>query len=145
MLDKKILGLKMFLGPTVLLVKKFGALTKVLVWKKEFSSENKFGSNEVWSKNILGHTNYNPQKIGFKKFGQNWVRYCWYGQMLPGHMLPGRMSPWQFASVKDCPRNLTLKFDQNRVSNSWNIADMDKCGHDICCQENGIMKVGIIC
>ena len=36
-------------------------------------------------------------------------------------MLPGRMSPWQLASVKDCPRNMPLKFGQNRFSNSWDI------------------------
>ena len=40
------------------------------------------------------------------------------GQMSPGHMLPGQMSPRQLLSVKDGPRNLPLKFGQNRVSNS---------------------------
>ena len=35
------------------------------------------------------------------------------------------MSPWQFESVLDVPRNLPLKFHQNRVSNSWDIADIE--------------------
>jgi len=39
--------------------------------------------------------------------------------------LPGQMSLWQLVYVKDGPRNLPLKFDQNRVSNSWDIADIE--------------------
>ena len=35
--------------------------------------------------------------------------------------------------VKDGPRNLTLKFGQNLVSNRWDIPDMDKCYQDKCC------------
>ena len=65
-------------------------------------------------------------------FWLNWVqsqlRYYWNG-----HMLPGQMS--QLAFVKDCPKNLSLKFGQNRASNSWDIADMDKCSQDKCCQD----------
>ena len=34
------------------------------------------------------------------------------------------MSPWQLESVLDVPRNLHLKFHQNRVSNSWGIANI---------------------
>ena len=37
-------------------------------------------------------------------------------------MLPGQMSLWQFESVLDVPRNLALKFHQNRISNSRDIA-----------------------
>ena len=48
-------------------------------------------------------------------------------------MLLGQMSPWQLASVKDGSRNLHLKFAQNRVSNSQDIPDMDKCCQDKCC------------
>ena len=55
--------------------------------------------------------------------------------MLPGQLLPGQMSPWQLSSVKDCPRNLLLKFGQNQVSNSWDIPDMDKCCQDKCCKD----------
>ena len=47
------------------------------------------------------------------------------GQMLPGQMLPGQMSPWQLESVLDVPRSLPLKFEQNQVSNSWDIADIE--------------------
>ena len=49
----------------------------------------------------------------------------WYWQMLPGQMLPWQMSPWQLESVLDVPRSLPLKFHQNRVSNSWDIADFE--------------------
>ena len=42
-------------------------------------------------------------------------------------MLHDQMSPWGLASVKDGPRNLSLNFHQNWVSNSWDIHDMDKC------------------
>ena len=35
------------------------------------------------------------------------------------------MSLWQLASVKNGPRKLPLKFGQNRVSNSWDIADIE--------------------
>ena len=45
--------------------------------------------------------------------------------MLTGQMLPGQMSLWQLGCVKDGPRNLRLKFGQNRVSNSWDIADVE--------------------
>ena len=40
-------------------------------------------------------------------------------------MLPGQMSLWQLESVLDVPRNLCLKFHQNRVSNSWDIVDIE--------------------
>ena len=36
-------------------------------------------------------------------------------------MLLRQMSLWQLDSVLDFPRNLCLKFGQNRVSNSWDI------------------------
>ena len=36
---------------------------------------------------------------------------------------------------KDGPMNLLLKFGKNRVSNSWDIPDMDKCHQDKCCVE----------
>ena len=43
------------------------------------------------------------------------LRYCCkkYGQMSPRHLMPEQMSPWQFASVKEGPRNLPLEFGQN--------------------------------
>ena len=40
-------------------------------------------------------------------------------------LVPGQMSLWQLEYVKDGPRNLPLKFGQNRVSNSWDIADIE--------------------
>ena len=58
--------------------------------------------------------------------------------MLPGQMLPGQMSPWQLASVKDGPMNLSFKFGQNQVSNSWDIPYMDKCCLNKYHRDNGV-------
>ena len=61
--------------------------------------------------------------------GQNWVRNNWaihdMEKKLSGQLLPVQMSPRHLESVKDGPRNLPLKFGQNRVSISWDIPDMD--------------------
>ena len=38
---------------------------------------------------------------------------------------PGQMSPLQLESILDVPRNLCLKFHQNRVSNSSDIANIE--------------------
>ena len=35
------------------------------------------------------------------------------------------MSPWQLESFLDVPRNLPVKLYQNRVSSSWDIADIE--------------------
>ena len=40
-------------------------------------------------------------------------------------MLPGPISLWQLESGQEGPRNLPFKFGQNRVSNSWGIADIE--------------------
>ena len=48
----------------------------------------------------------------------------------PGIEFCGQMSLWQLASVEDGPRNLPLKFRQNRISNKWDIPNMDKCRQD---------------
>ena len=45
--------------------------------------------------------------------------------MSPGWMLPGQMSLLQLESDQEGPRNLSLKFGQNRASNSWDIGDME--------------------
>ena len=45
-------------------------------------------------------------------------------------MLPWQMSLWQLESVLDVPRNLHSQFGKKQVSNSWDIADMDKCCQD---------------
>ena len=52
--------------------------------------------------------------------------------MSSGQMLLGQTSPWQLTFIEEGPRNLRLKFGQNRVSNSWDIPDMDKCRLDKC-------------
>ena len=45
--------------------------------------------------------------------------------MSRGQILRGQMSLWQIESVLDVPRNLHVKFHQIRVSNSWDIADIE--------------------
>ena len=45
--------------------------------------------------------------------------------MSPWQMLPGQMSLRQLESVQDSPRNLPLKFGKNRISNSWDIRDIE--------------------
>ena len=49
-----------------------------------------------------------------------------------------KFSCWIFLTVQleymqDGPRSLTLKFGKNRVSDSWDIPDIDKCRKDKCC------------
>ena len=63
------------------------------------------------------------------------LKMAQYGQMLLGQMLPGQMSLWQLTSVEDGPRKLTLNFGQNRISNSGDIADLDKCHQDKYCMD----------
>ena len=60
----------------ILLIQKFWALNKFLVWK-EFQVQKIFGSKEVWSKNVLDYKNYNLQKIRPKKYGQNLTSNSW--------------------------------------------------------------------
>ena len=43
----------------------------------------------------------------------------------PGQMLHGQMSLLLLASVQDGPRNLSLKFRQNRASNSSDNAQIE--------------------
>ena len=45
--------------------------------------------------------------------------------MSHGEMLPGQLSLWHLESVQDGPRNLVWL---NRVSNSWDIADIEFSG-----------------
>ena len=40
-------------------------------------------------------------------------------------MLSGQMLPWLLESVLDVLRSLRLKFYQKRVSNSWDIANIE--------------------
>ena len=63
--------------------------------------------------------------------------------MSAGQMLPGQLSLWQLVSVQDGHRNLSLRLVQNRASNSWDIADVDKCRQDKCCLDKCHLTVGI--
>ena len=46
------------------------------------------------------------------------------GQMSPGHMLPEQILFWMLSIVKVEPGKLPLKFGQNRISNSLDIANI---------------------
>ena len=61
----------------------------------------------------------------WSKLGLWQLRYSWYGQMSQGQMLPKQMSFWKLEYVQIGPRNLPLKFGQNRTSNSWDIAKLN--------------------
>ena len=95
-------------------------------------------TNVAWTDVILtvGICSNRSQEPTFKVWSKSglWqLRYSWYGQMSQGQMLPEQMSFWKLKYVQIGPRNLPLKFGQNRTSNSWDIVDMDKCRQDKCC------------
>ena len=138
----------------ILCSKKFGQnfFKSEKFWVKKIGFQKILGLKNFWVKNIFGLKNLRPQKIG-SKLGQQQLSYSWHGiklsgqilfgqnrviswdipgQMSPGQILPEQMSmsPFQLKSVQDGPRNLSLKFGQNWVSNSWDIPYMDKCRKD---------------
>ena len=78
------------------------------IYVKKMLGPNKFESNK-----ILGQTIFWSKKLGCPKI-----------QI---------MSSWQLESVHKGPRNLHLKFGQNRISNSWDISEMNKCHQDKFC------------
>ena len=57
--------------------------------------------------------------MGAKKFCDK------LGKILPGQMFPGKMSLWQLCIVKEKHGKLLLKFCQNLMSNSRDIADIE--------------------
>ena len=57
--------------------------------------------------------------------------------------MPGQMSMLQSTSVKVGPRKLTLNFGQNQVSNSGDIANMEKCHMDKCCFHRYILLLRV--
>ena len=78
----------------------------------------KFGSNKMLVQNIVSQI-----------FCQDWVSDSWDIPNMDkcsqdkSWIDKCHMSPWQLAFVKDGPSQ-PLKFGQNRVSNSWNIAKL---------------------
>ena len=131
--SKLNVGLTEFFVVKIICPKNFGSKNfgsnKFLVQKFLGAKEIcfKMDSKKIWFKEILG-----PREIwGLKKFGP----YCWHGQMLRGQMLLWQMSPRQSTSVKVGPKKLTINSSQNWVSNSWDIADMDKYHQNKCCTD----------
>ena len=102
--------------------------------QKNFGFEKMFGSNNFRSKENLSlkkfgprtaqpKKNYDSQKIGSQKFGQNQTsNSCDIADMDKYHQLP---------SIKHGLKILPLKWGQNLVSNCLDIPDMDKCCQDI--------------
>ena len=83
---------------------------KKIVVKKLFGPRNILVKRSVAQKEIFAQKIYGPQKIGSQMFG----------------------SPWQLAFAKDGPSHLPLKFSQNQVSNSWDIADIEFVWVGVC-------------
>ena len=85
----------------------------------------KFFTNITVTAGICSRWSQQPTFKVWSKSGQWQLRYSWYGQM----------SLQQLEYVQKGPRNLPLIFGLNRASNSWDIADMDKCRQDKCCMD----------
>ena len=98
----------------------------------------KIGAEKIWTQNNLRSKTRWSQEPIYKVWSKScqWqLRYSWYGQMSRGQMLPEQMLLWYLEYVRKDPRNQPPKFGQNRTSNSWDIADMDKCRKDKCCMD----------
>ena len=90
-------------------------LTKIFLGPKFFLRTKFFlGPKFFWDQNFFG------TKIFF------WTKTFFWTKIFSD--LPGQMSPWQLESVQDIPWILFLKFGQNRVSSSWDIADIEFVG-----------------
>ena len=154
--SRKIFGLKIFgskkiLGPQNLRSTKVWVQKNIGI-KKCLKVHKSYGQTKFWSKKCLIKKIQGLPKLGPNSLVKIWsviariflnrtnvsgTYVAWTNVTLTflGHMLPGQMSHWHLLCVKDGPRNLPLKFGQNRVSNSWDITDMDKCCKDICCMD----------
>ena len=60
--------------------------------------------------------------------------------MFPGQILPGQMSPWQLKSVLDVPRNLSLKFNQNRIFKATLLQNQN-IKHELAYMETCVLQV----
>ena len=116
-LIQNILYLKI-LGPQNIL-SKLDWTCPSLTWPVPTWSD--LSQHDLTSLNIIWHQIDRPVLTRLDQ-----LRYFWYVHMSPEQMLPGQMPMWHLESVLDVPRNLPLKFHKNRVSNSWDIHDMDK-------------------
>ena len=47
------------------------------------------------------------------------------GQMSPRQILPGQLLLWQLFIIKEEPGKLRLKYGQNRMSNTWDIDNIE--------------------
>ena len=105
----------------------------IFFWRNFFGGKIFYCWNFTAINGISSRLSQGPTFKVWWKSGQWQLRYSWYGQMSQGQMLPEQMSLWHLEYVKKGPRNQPLKFGQNRASKSWDIADMDKCCQDKCC------------
>ena len=90
---------------------------------KKILSPKKFGSNKILIKKNFDKKKLRPAKNESKKFGQNWISNslditdmdkCWQYKCC--------LDRCQHESAQEGPRNLLLKFGQNRAINSRDMA-----------------------
>ena len=101
----------------------------------KFWVQRSFGSKENLIQKMLGKKELKPAKKLVQKVWSKWdqtaeIILIWTDVARTN--VEGLMSLWRLASVKDDPRNLPLKFNQNWVSNCWDNSGMDKCCKDKC-------------
>jgi len=93
---------------------------KFEVWKNCWS-ETILGTKEIWVRNFFGSNKIS----GLKTLGPNKI-LC-LEKVLSKNILVHKNY--------DSKKIGSKKFGQNRTSNSWDIAYMDKCHQGICCQD----------
>ena len=138
-MQKIIFGKNLFVQKKILTANFFAIfLGKFFFSFKEFLAKNFcFAIFFIFCKILILFSKKNYGNIFFRQkiflatilfFGEIFVGQNFFWQFFFTKFL--QMSLWLLLYVQDCPRNLSLKFDQNRVSNSWDIPDMDKCRKD---------------
>ena len=80
---------------------------------------------KVAKESIVQHMGTIPDWLGLAWLGLTfWAKFLWFDTIFGKFFL---------ACIKDSARNIPLKFDQNRVSNSSDTPNMDKSRQDKCC------------
>ena len=108
-------------------------------WGEYFLLENFLLAKFCFGKISLQKIYFCQKNLFLEFFWRNF--FCWTlffsgNVFLDEHFFSKICCCWIFVTVGICSRlfrNLPLKFGQNRVSDSWDIPDMDKSCKDKCC------------